>query len=231
MFSSEDEQNKGQARTEEKETGRLEAFSDGVFAIAITLLILQIPLPGVASNKPSLLIQLGSQWALYLAYLVSFMTILIMWVNHHAIFRLIHRTDQLFLVLNGLLLMVITFVNYPLAILAESLQGPDTHPHAPISDQHTAALFYNGVFIIIAIIYNVLWRYASHKRRLLSKSADPLVVETITRQYRFGPLFYVAAFLLAIVSVWGSLVLNLLLAVYFAFTGRAKSPTAAPGTK
>jgi uncharacterized membrane protein len=217
-------------RSEEKETGRLEAFSDGVFAIAITLLILQIPLP---HEKPdtSLLTQLGSQWAAYLAYIVSFMTILIMWVNHHAIFRLIHRTDQLFLILNGLLLMVITFVNYPMAILAESLQGPDTHLHAPISDQHTAALFYNGVFIVIAIIYNVLWRYASHKRRLLSKSADLLIVDTITRQYRFGPLFYVASFLLAFVSVWASLGLNLLLAVYFAFTGRAKSPTAAPGTK
>lgn len=228
MFSSEDEQNKGQARTEEKETGRLEAFSDGVFAIAITLLILQIPLPHENQATP-LLTQLGRQWALYLAYLVSFMTILIMWVNHHALFRLIHRTDQLFLMLNGLLLMVITFVNYPLAILAESLQAP--YSRKLDTDQHTAALFYNGVFIVIAIIYNVLWRYASHKRRLLSRGADPLIVETITRQYRFGPLFYVASFLLAFVSVWGSLGLNLLLAVYFAFTGRTKSPTAAPGTK
>lgn len=207
-------------RSEEKETGRLEAFSDGVFAIAITLLILQIPLPHEAKNGPSLLTQLGSQWALYLAYIVSFMTILIMWVNHHTIFRLIHRSDQLFLVLNGLLLMVITFVNYPLAILAESLQGP--YSNKLDTDQHTAALFYSGTFIIIAIIYNVLWRYASHNRRLLSRSADPLIVETITRQYRFGPLFYAASFLLAFVSVWASLGLNLLLAVYFAFTGRSK---------
>lgn len=209
-------------RSEEKETGRLEAFSDGVFAIAITLLILQIPLPAVTKNGPSLLTLLGGQWALYLAYIVSFMTILIMWVNHHTIFRLIHRSDQFFLVLNGLLLMVITFVNYPMAILAESLQGQDLHKGGLISDQKTAALFYSGTFIVIAIIYNVLWRYASHNRRLLSRSADPLIVETITRQYRFGPLFYVASFLLAFVSVWASLGLNLLLAIYFAFTGRSK---------
>lgn len=209
-------------RSEEKETGRLEAFSDGVFAIAITLLILQIPLPAVTKNGPSLLTLLGGQWALYLAYVVSFMTILIMWVNHHTIFRLIHRSDQFFLVLNGLLLMVITFVNYPMAILAESLQGQDLHKGGLISDQKTAALFYSGTFIVIAIIYNVLWRYASHNRRLLSRSADPLIVETITRQYRFGPLFYVASFLLAFVSVWASLGLNLLLAIYFAFTGRSK---------
>ena len=211
------------SRSEEKETGRLEAFSDGVFAIAITLLILQIPLPH--EKNIALLAQLGGQWASYLAYLVSFMTILIMWVNHHLMFRLVHRTNQLFLILNGLLLMVVTFVNYPMAILAESLQGQNQ------SDQLTAALLYSGTFIVIAIIYNVLWRYASHNRRLLSKSAEPLLVETITRQYRFGPLFYVVSFLLAFVSVWASLGLNLLLAVYFAFAGRTKSPTDAPPGK
>jgi uncharacterized membrane protein len=211
-------------RSEEKETGRLEAFSDGVFAIAITLLILQIPVPDLTKNAPDLLTQLGNQWATYLAYLVSFMVILVMWVNHHIIFRLIHRTDQLFLILNGLLLMVITFVNYPMAVLARSLQESKVPEDRLMFDQHTAALLYNGTFIVIAIIYNVLWRYASRNRRLLSKSADPLLVETINKQYRFGPLFYAAAFLLAILSVWGSLVLNLLFAVYFAFTGRAKSP-------
>ena len=211
--------------SEEKETGRLEAFSDGVFAIAITLLILQIPLPDLTKDAPDLLTQLGNQWATYLAYIVSFLTILIMWVNHHIIFRLIHRTDQLFLILNVLLLMVITFVNYPMAVLARALQSPD-RPGLN-ADQHTAALFYNGTFIVIAIIYNLLWRYASHNRRLLSKSADSLLIETITKQYRFGPLFYAAAFLLAILSVWGSLVLNLLFAVYFAFTGRAKRSTPA----
>ena len=218
-------------RSEEKETGRLEAFSDGVFAIAITLLILQIPVPDLTKNAPDLLTQLGNQWATYLAYLVSFMVILVMWVNHHIIFRLIHRTDQLFLILNGLLLMVITFVNYPMAVLARSLQESNVPEARLMFDQHAAALLYNGTFILIAIIYNVLWRYASHKRRLLGKSADPLLVEAINKQYRFGPLFYAAAFLLAILSVWGSLVLNLLFAVYFAFTGRIKSPTDAPHAK
>jgi uncharacterized membrane protein len=218
-------------QNEEKETGRLEAFSDGIFAIAITLLILQIPLPELTKNAPDLLTQLGSQWATYLAYLVSFMVILVMWVNHHIIFRLIRRTDQLFLILNGLLLMVITFVNYPMAVLARSLQESSVPQERLMSDQRIAALLYNGTFILIAIIYNLLWRYASHKRRLLSKSADMLLVETINKQYRFGPLFYAAAFLLAILSVWGSLVLNLLFAVYFAFTGRAKSTPAVSDAK
>ncbi len=208
----------GQERTEEKETGRLEAFSDGVFAVAITLLIFQIPIP----HGVSLLQQLAGQLPFYAAYVVSFLTILIMWVNHHAFFRLVHRTDRLFLILNGLLLMLITFVNYPTAVLAGYLLS---------SDGHIAAMLYSGTFVVIAIVYNRLWHYASANRRLLSKRADPMLVATITRQYRLGPLYYVIAFLLAIVSPPASLAINMLLAIYFAFTGRAKSPEGAGPAK
>jgi uncharacterized membrane protein len=124
---------------------------------------------------------------------------LVIWINHHAIFRLIHRTNHMFMILNGLLVMMITFVNYPTAVLAEHLEGPEQ----------------------IAILYNLLWRYASFKRRLLGKKADPALVAVITRQYRFGPLFYAFAFGLAFVSVWASVAVNGGLAVYFAFTGQA----------
>jgi len=209
---------KEQERTEEKETGRLEAFSDGVFAVAITLLIFQIPIP----HGGSLLKQLGGQWPFYTAYVVSFLTILIMWVNHHALFRLIHRTDHLFLILNGLLLMLITFVNYPTAVLAEYIEG---------SDGRIAAMLYSGTFIVIAVLYNLLWRYASGSHRLLSKRADPLLIATITRQYRFGPLFYVVTFLLAIINAPTSLAVNTLLALYWAFAGRAKSPKTEAGAR
>lgn len=202
----------GQERNEEKETGRLEAFSDGVFAVAITLLIFQIPAP----KGDSLLQQLGGQWPFYAAYVVSFLTILIMWVNHHALFRLIHRTDRLFLMLNGLLLMLITFVNYPTAVLAEYIQQQE--------NGRIAAMLYSGTFVITAILYNLLWRYASANHRLLSKRADSVLVATITKQYRFGPLYYLIAFLLAIVYAPASLAANMLLALYFVFTGRAKSP-------
>ena len=92
-------------------------------------------------------------------------------------------------------------------------------------------MLYSGTFIVIAIVYNLLWRYASGNRRLLSKRADPMLVATITRQYRFGPLYYVVAFLLAIVSPPASLSANMLLAVYFAFTGRTKSPKGTPPAK
>lgn len=200
------------ARGEEKETGRLEALSDGIFAVAITLLVLEIKLPD--ASKSDLGNQVLDQWPSFLAYFISFLTILIMWINHHAIFRLVHRTDHTFQVINGLLLMLITFVNYPAAVLADSMQAPK------LEDQQFAAAFYSGTFVVISIFYQALWRYATYKRRLLSKRADPALVATITRQYRFGPLLYLIAFVLAFPSVWASIALNGGLALYFAFTGQ-----------
>lgn len=199
-------------RGETKETGRLEAFSDGIFAVAITLLVLEIKIP--PADTPDLGLMVLAQWPSFLAYFISFMTILIMWINHHAIFRLVHRTNHTFQVLNGLLLMAITFVNYPTAVLAEHIQAT-ARP-----DQIFAAAFYSGTFVVISIFYQALWYYASSKRRLLSRSADPALVATIHKQYRFGPLLYVVAFGLAFVNVWASVAVNGGLAVYFAFTGQ-----------
>lgn len=198
---------------EAKETGRLEAFSDGVFAIAITLLVLYLKVPARPS-EPIGSYLLG-QWPAYLAYVNSFLTILIMWLNHHNIFKLIYRVNHGFIVLNGLLLMLITFINYPTALLATYLE-----PGGSGAGQRGAALFLTGTFTLTAIVYNVLWRYASHNRRLLGKDVDQAMVERITREYRFGPLMYLVAFLVAFVSVPGSLLVTTLLAVYFAFSGR-----------
>lgn len=198
---------------EEKETGRLEAFSDGIFAVAITLLVLEIKIPPPDTSGLSTVVM--NQWPSFLAYFISFVTILIMWINHHAIFKLIHRTDQTFLVINGLLMLLITFVNYPTAVLAEHIQSPHN------SDQIFAAAFYSLTFILISIVFQALWLYATYKRRLLNKSVDPALIATITRQYRFGPLFYLIAFALAFVNVGASVALNGVLAVYFAFTGQA----------
>src|SRR5262245_12641783 len=96
------------------ETARLEAFSDGVFAVAITLLALDLGVPGAGdlTRYHGLAGALGNNWPHYLAFALSFLTILIMWVNHHSIFRFIRRSDHSFLLLNGLLLMVITTVPF-----------------------------------------------------------------------------------------------------------------------
>ena len=136
------------------------------------------------------------------------------WINHHAIFKLVQRTDHTFIVLNGVLMLLVTFVNYPTALLAEHIQAPFR------GDQIFAAAFYSATFIMISVAFQGIWRYATYKRRLLSKKVDPALVAIIDRQYRFAPLFYVVTLALAFVNVWASVAVNGGLAVYFAFTGQ-----------
>lgn len=215
---------------EEKETGRVEAFSDGVFAIAVTLLILGITVPPTWTKEQLLDTVLG-QWPSFLAYGLSFVIILIMWVNHHALFTIIRRADHTFMIINGLLLMMVTFVNYPTSLLAQAIKtdlSSGTSPLRGSSDSKVAALIYSGTFILIAILYNVLWHYAKHNGRLLARNYDPEYVELITRQYRLGPLYYLVAFVLAFFSVGASIAVNILLAVYFMFTGRQRQKPTIP---
>ena len=115
------------------------------------------------------------------------------------------------MVFNLFLLLVIVFTPFPTALLAQ---------YAILPDQHLAALLYSATFIALSIGFNLLWRYASDKNRLLSPRSDPLEISAITRQYRFGPLFYVIAFAIAWFNAPASIIFNFFLAVYFAFPGR-----------
>jgi uncharacterized membrane protein len=203
-----------QAVDENKETGRVEAFSDGVFAIAITLLVLNIQVPHDLPAGKSLANALIDQWPTYLAFVTSFATIGIMWINPHRLFAHIRRSDNPLLVLNGLLLMGITLVPFPTALLAAYIGHPD---------EQVAALVYGGTLVVIAICFNGLWLYASHRKRLLDRKADERSVQAITLQYRVGPLLYPAGFLLAFVNVPLSIATYLLLALYFALPGSTVS--------
>jgi uncharacterized membrane protein len=204
---------------EAKETQRLEAFSDGIFAIAVTLLILEIRVPLVhdTPSTEALRDSLWDLWPAYLAYATSFATILITWINHHAVFRLITRSDQTFMLLNGLLLAIITAVNFPTALLAEYL-GHD--------GDRLAAQVYTGTFVAMAVAFNLTWRYASAHGRLLGADADPEMVRAIHRRFRFGPLFYVVAFALAFINAKLAFGCCMLLALVYALPynpqGRAK---------
>jgi len=145
----------------------------------------------------------------YVSFVISFAFIGIMWVNHHRMFTHIRRCDDALLAFNLLLLMGVTAVPFPTSVLAAHLGGPD---------QRTAAALFNGTFLAIAIVFNVLWRYAaSGRRRLLSVETDAASVTRITRQYAFGPLMYLACLVLVWVSVPASLLLNVSLACFFAF--------------
>lgn len=197
---------------EEKETGRVEGFSDHVFAIAMTLLVIEIKIPSHELVAAKGLAQaLAALWPSYLAFLTSFFTILVIWVRHHWMFGLIKRIDHVFLYCNGLLLLFVAFVPFPTALIAEY----STHPEAKV-----AASLYTGTFLIISLAFDLLWRYAS--KRLLSPNPIGEKIDEaaqITRQYRFGPHLYFAIFGLSFVSETLSLTLCLLLALFFALGG------------
>jgi uncharacterized membrane protein len=201
---------------EEKETGRVEAFSDGVFAVAITLLVLNIKIPGLDLSDDKLKQALVDELPTLAAYATSFATIGVMWLNHHRLYSHIKRTDTGLLLLNILLLLVIVFIPVPTALVAEYL----VH-----LDQHAAALLYSGTMVILAVCFNLLWRYASYHNRLLGKNADTRVVRAISGQYWFGPLAYLIAFVLALFNTPASLILNFLLALFFALPPRLPRPT------
>jgi uncharacterized membrane protein len=195
---------------EEKETGRLEAFSDGVFAIAITLLILEIRVPKAEElHGRGLVPALLALWPSYLAFVVSFATILVMWVNHHRMFALIRRSDYPFLYWNGFLLFTVTFVPFPTAVLAEYLMKPEAR---------VAAGFFAGTYVLIALAFNGLWRHASRDGQLLA-NVSPQEAAAISRQYAFGPPLYLLAFGAAFFSAPVSVGLCLFMAVFFAFRG------------
>lgn len=189
------------------ETGRVEAFSDGVFAIAITLLILAVGIEQ-ARAEGELSEQLLDLWPAYLAYAVSFLTIGIMWINHHAVFRHFARVDRPLLLLNIFLLMLIAFTPFPTRVVAEF-----AHTDA---DRRAAALLYGITMTLTAIFFFTVWMYGS--RRLLRPDADRREVSGITRSYLPGTPMYATATLLALVSPLASLIMFGALAVFYALS-------------
>ncbi len=201
---------------DEKDTNRLEAFSDGVFAVAITLLVLNIKIPGLDAHgellDTNLWPELRDQWPMLAAYVTSFATIGIMWLNHHRVFSHIKRTSTSLLLFNLLLLLVIVFIPVPTALLAEQL---------PFPDQKAAAVIYSGTNILMAIAFNLIWNHASRGGRLLGKNVDMRSVAAISAQYMYGPLLYVVAFVLAWISAPVCIAFSFLLALFFALPGRS----------
>ena len=194
----------------------MEAFSDGVFAIAITLLILAVGIEQ-AIARGSVERTLLHLWPAYIAYAVSFITVGIMWVNHHQIFQHFERLDRTLLLLNILLLMCISFTPFPTRVVADHAQSG--------SDREAAAILYGATMTLTAICFFAVWMYGS--RRLLRADADMREVDGITRSYLPGAPTYALATAVAFVSSVASLIMFGALAIFYAisssFFGREPS--------
>ena len=186
-------------------TGRLETFADGVFAIAATLLILNVDAQ-IPRNAQDLGAQLTHIWPSYVAYAASFVTIGIMWINHHTIMSQVDKTDRRFLVANIGLLLCIAFFPFTTRLVAEHVRGDGAE---------AAALAYGFTGVATALMFNATWFYAVVGKRLLRHDAHPGVVSGITRTYIPGPWIYLAATLVAFASPVASIVLFGVIALFY----------------
>ncbi|KAA2250977.1 DUF1211 domain-containing protein [Solihabitans fulvus] len=187
--------------------GRLEAFSDGVFAIAITLLILEIRLPGEPESDQALLQELVRLWPSYLSYAVSVLLIGMVWMNHHRMFHHIRQVDGFLLLLNILLLASVTFLPFPTHVLAEAVHVQ--------RGEHTAAVFYGMVLVIGGVFYNALWCYASIGHRLLGDTITPAEAAALRIRWGMGPVVYLVAAAIGLWSAVASLVFYVLLLLFY----------------
>jgi uncharacterized membrane protein len=186
---------------------RLEAFSDGVFAVAITLLIFNVQVPKVADAEVGS--ALLAQWPTYASYVVSFLTIGIIWVNHHGLFDRVRRIDRRLLFLNLSLLMVVAFLPFPTALLGQYV----------LSNQASsiAAVLYGLTMILMSLAFIGTWAYVSFGEGFLATPVDPRAARARLPWFGLGLLGYVIASATALVSARLSLVLYGIIAVYYLF--------------
>ena len=187
---------------------RAEAFSDGVFAVAITVLVfnlLGIGTHGLTARPYHLLL---SAWPNYFAYVVSFLTIGIMWVNHHTVFGHFARLDRNVVYLNLALLATVVFVPYPTGIFGEALQRGE--------GERVAAVFYSVVMTVNAVAWAAVWLYGSSHRRLLDPGFPEEQRHTATILFTIGTAMYLGTIVVALVNAYACLAVHGALAVYYA---------------
>jgi uncharacterized membrane protein len=183
-------------------TARLETFSDGVFAIAATLLVLEF---SVTSGR-----DLGSQllhlWPSYLAYATSFVTIGIIWMNHHHTVSLLARTDRTMLFVNNLLLLTIAFLPFPTRLVAQYLQR---------DGEQAATLVYAATLVLMASLHQVWWQYARRNRRLIAADTPESALRAVDRAYLPGLPMYGAVFVVAFFSPLAAVFLTFAIAAFY----------------
>jgi uncharacterized membrane protein len=178
-----------------KETVRVEAFSDGVFAIAITLLVLDIHVPEVKPNE-SLLPLLLRDWTTHLAFLIGFFTILVCWINHHYMFEHIRKCNGMLLLLNGFKLLIVSFTPFATAVISR---------YIGTVHQQVATNLYALSFFLMGLAMTGIWCYAYQNG--LTKSTSPEFLKAVTRLYIFAPIISGVIFILSFINIWVCLTL------------------------
>jgi TMEM175 potassium channel family protein len=189
----------------EPDTGRLETFSDGVFAIAATLLVLELSV----TSRGDLGHQLLHLWPAYLAYVTSFVTIGIIWMNHHHTVSLIGRVDRTMLFINNLLLLTVAFLPFPTGLVGTYLR------HGGAQAEQAATLAYAGTLVVMAALHLVWWRYARVDRRLIADGTPDSALRAVDRAYLPGLPMYGAVFVVAFFSPLGALLLTFAIAAFY----------------
>ena len=201
--------------------GRLEAFSDGVFAVAITLLVLNLAVAGpgpLGHPNPPLLRQLGHLWPAFAAYVLSFFMIGIIWVNHHVLIKSIALVDRTLLFLNLALLLFVVLIPFSTATVAQYL---------PVhgGDVKVAMVLYSAVFLGMSVGFSAIFEWSLHGERRL----QPLPPEAHwPARLRFvgGALVYVVAIVVSVFSAYAAFALIALTAVYYIVERTPTSPAA-----
>jgi len=186
---------------DEPGTTRFETFSDGVFAIAATLLVLEFSVSGDDLGHELLHI-----WPSYLAYVTSFLTIGIIWMNHHHTVSLIARTDRTMLFINNLLLLTVAFLPFPTKLVGDYLRG---------DGEQAAALAYAATLVVMAILHQVWWQYARRNRRLIADETPDSALRAVDRAYLPGVPMYATVFVVAFFSPLAALALTFAIAAFY----------------
>lgn len=189
------------------ESGRVEAFSDGVFAIAITLLVLEIKVPDGARDH--LWSALGTMWPSYAAYVVTFLVIGIMWINHHTVFSYIAHVDRKLLFLNLVLLMGVAALPWPAALMASYLRDGNA--------SHVAAAVYSLFMVFHALTFQAMWWHLTKTGHLFDERVDVEAARATRSRFALGSVGYPVTVGLAFVSAPLTLAVHGLLALYYAF--------------
>lgn len=191
----------------QKETLRIETFSDGVFCIAVTLLSIEIgvELHGDVTNR-ELAHALLARWPIYLAYVISFVNVLLAWIGHHSLFKMFSRSDNGIMITNGLLLMLIALVPFPTKTLGEFLLTEGFR---------TATIFYSGYFVLISLGFRLLWFAASRNKENLTHNVTAIQIRRTAKNENAGLICNTIIFAIAFFNPWLALALSFVMWVYW----------------